>query len=67
MFTPMAVSLLSTLDNIATPCSVKAEGDFLVPPQLDVTFCDIKFLNSFSDNWNIKSLGNRFSCWCFPR
>ena len=43
--------LLSTLDNISTPCSVKADGSFLLPPQLEVAFCDFKFLNSSSLNW----------------
>ena len=32
--------LRRTLDSIATPCSVKARGRFLVPHQLDVTICD---------------------------
>lgn len=50
MLTAIAVSLFKMLESIATPCSVKALGSFLVPPQLDVTFCDIKSLNSFSDN-----------------
>src|SRR6185503_12680124 len=58
IFTPTARSLFSTLDNINTPCSVKAEGSFLLPPQLDVAFCDFKFSNSSLVNWNIKSAGN---------
>src|ERR1700677_1258015 len=58
IFTLTALSLFSTLDNINTPCSVKAEGSFLLPPQLDVAFCDFKFSNSSFVNWNIKSAGN---------
>src|SRR5580692_1962610 len=58
ILTLTALSLFSTLDNINTPCSVKAEGSFLLPPQLDVAFCDFKFSNSSFVNWNIKSAGN---------
>src|ERR1700719_1511602 len=58
IFTLTALSLFSTLDSINTPCSVKAEGSFLLPPQLDVAFCDFKFSNSSFVNWNIKSAGN---------
>lgn len=28
------------------------------PPQLEITICDFKFLNTLSINWNIKSSGN---------
>ena len=30
------------------PCSVKAYGSFLVPPHLDITFCDIMIVFSSS-------------------
>ena len=33
---------------------------FMVPPQLDVPNWNIKFLNSSSVTWNIKSSGKRF-------
>ena len=52
-------SLLRTLDNIATPCSVKAIGIYRRPPQLEVTICDLKFSNSFLLSSNIKSVGKR--------
>ncbi len=50
MLTFIARSEFNTLDSIKTPCSVKTRGSFLRPPQLDVANCDIKFLNSSSDN-----------------
>ena len=34
MFTMAAFSLRSTLDSMATPCSVKARGKYRRPPQL---------------------------------
>jgi len=37
---------LRTLDNMATPFSVKAYGSLRVPPQLDVPKWNIKFFNS---------------------
>jgi len=49
------------------PCSVKARGFFRVPPQFDVTFCDIKFAVTFGrrmpppldvPKWNIKFLNS---------
>ena len=46
IFTAIALELFNTLESIDTPNSVKAYGVFLVPPQLDVTDCDIKFVNS---------------------
>lgn len=46
IFTSMAVLDFKTLLSIATPFSVKANGTLRVPPQLDITFCDIKFENS---------------------
>src|SRR6266404_4376267 len=54
-----ARSLRRTLDNIATPCSVKANGAALRPPQLEITNCDFKFRISAAVSWNIKSRGNR--------
>jgi len=48
MFILIAKSLFNTLDNINTPCSVKAKGAFLRPPQLDVAICDFKLVNSAS-------------------
>jgi|GEM_PF-6027636 len=47
MLTWAARLLLSTPDSIATPCSVKTLGSFLVPPQLDVPKWNFKFSNSF--------------------
>jgi len=35
--------LRSTLESIATPCSVKAKGKARAPPQLEITICDFKF------------------------
>lgn len=52
-------SLFRMPDSMATPCSVKAKGIFLIPPQLDVTICDFKFSNSALFSWNMKSSGNR--------
>ena len=46
MLTFIAVSLFRTLESIATPCSVNANGNFLRPPYLDVTDCDFKILTS---------------------
>lgn len=38
----------STLESIATPCSVKTQGRVRRPPypELDIAFCDIKFVTS---------------------
>lgn len=62
IFTSMAVSLLSKLDNIATPCSVKTFGGFLKPifSLLDITFCDFQSDSSSLVIWNIKSAGKHF-------
>jgi hypothetical protein len=49
-FTRIARLLRSTLDNIATPCSVKAYGLVLRPPQLAVTICDLKSVNSSGES-----------------
>ena len=48
MLTRTAVGERSTLESMATPCSVNAQGSFRWPPcpELDITFCDIKFVNS---------------------
>ncbi len=58
MLTAIACLLFSTLDNMATPCSVNAIGKYLSPPQLEVTICDLKLRNSFLFNLNMKSFGN---------
>ena len=61
ILTSMAQSLFKTLESMATPCSVKTIGGFLVPPLpigFDITDCDIKRLNSCSSNTNMKSSGN---------
>ena len=52
--------LRSTLESIATPCSVKTMGLYLKPilSPLEVTNCDFQFLNPVSVNSNIKSLGS---------
>ena len=64
IFAWTATLLCNRPDNIATPCSVKARGIFLRPPQLDITICDFKFLKSSFSSLNIKSSGNlsRFRC-----
>src|SRR5690606_41712186 len=53
----MASLLLSTDDNMATPCSVKQKGAYLKPnlSELEVTNCDLQSSNSLSDISNIKS------------
>jgi len=52
-----ALLLLSTFASCKTPCSVKTKGKYLLPPQLEVTICDLKFLNSSPFNSNIKCNG----------
>jgi len=59
IFTFTARLLRSTLESMATPCSVNTRGAFLVPPQLDVPNWNIKLSNSSPVRWNIKSLGKR--------
>jgi hypothetical protein len=59
IFTSMAVLLFKMLDSIATPCSVKAIGLYLVPPHLEVPNWLLKFSSSFPVSPNIKSFGNR--------
>src|SRR5947207_15847764 len=59
-FTRTARRLRSTLDNIATPCSVNAYGNVRRPPhELEVTICDLKFETSRFVNRNMKSDGKR--------
>lgn len=54
IFTSIAVSLFNTLDCVATPCSIKANGGFRRPilSRLEIIFCDIRFLNSSSAGTN---------------
>ena len=59
MLISTARSLLRTEDNMATPCSVKANGNLRRPPHLDVTDCDFKLENSEAVNSNMKSAGKR--------
>ena len=56
------------IDDLHPSVQLRSASDFasqlnvhvnLVPPQLDVPFWNIKFLNSFSVSWNIKSTGKR--------
>ena len=47
IFTRIARGLFSTLESIATPCSVNAKGEYLRPPQLEVTICDLKSATSW--------------------
>lgn len=45
---------------IATPCSVKANGKYLVPPLVfEVLILHLKVSHSIFDSSNIKSDGNR--------
>lgn len=60
MFTSIARRLRSTLESIATPCSVNTRGSFRLPPcELEVTNCDFKFAASSRVSLNAKSVGNR--------
>ena len=63
IFTSMARGLWSTPESIPTPSWVKTSGNFFCPPLpfFDIANCDIKDLNSFGTNWNMKSAGNRFA------
>jgi hypothetical protein len=59
-FTRIACRLRNTLDNIATPCSVNAYGSVRRPPhELEITVCDLKFVNSRALTRNMKSAGKR--------
>jgi len=52
IFINIAVWLDNTLDNMATPNSVKQKGIYLKPifsGELEVTICDLQFLNSSTD------------------
>lgn len=42
----IALSLHNILATMVTPCSVNEKDNFWVPPQLDITDCDIKLSNS---------------------
>lgn len=54
----MALGLRSTLESIATPCSVKAHGRLRSPPQLEMPNWHFKLSHSFFVNRNMKSSGN---------
>jgi len=59
MLTRTARSLRSTLESIATPCSVKTRGGVRVPPQLALPEWNLKSSNSALLSLNMKSSGNR--------
>ena len=59
MFTLIVLSLCSTPDSIAIPCSVKALGGVRRPPQVDLPIWNSKFSNSSFVSWNMKSPGKR--------
>src|SRR6266571_961477 len=61
IFAWIARSLLRTVDNMATPCSVKAYGAYRLPPRplFEVAICDLKNAPSSEVSWNMKSFGNR--------
>jgi hypothetical protein len=62
MLTWMARLLRRTLESMATPCSVKANGRYFrccPRPSFKVTICDLKTSASASLTWNMKSSGNR--------
>jgi hypothetical protein len=42
----IARSLRRTAESMATPCSVNTEGGFLLPPQLEITVRDFKWITS---------------------
>ena len=60
----MARLLRRTLDSMAIPCSVTAIGEYRVPPQLEVTVCDLKPANLSLDSAIKKSWGNRSMLRC---
>src|SRR5210317_1603256 len=63
MFTAIAFGLFKTLDNMATPCSVKTYGAYRNPilfEELEVTNWLLQFANSSLVSSNIKSSGKRF-------
>ena len=56
IFMLIALSLFKTLESIETPCSVKANGRYLVPPLcFEVLKLHLKASHSMVDNGNIKS------------
>src|SRR5262249_35507156 len=60
--TSTARLLRNTLDSIATPCSVKANGRYFrwrPRPRFKITNCDLKASCSARVSWNMKSAGNR--------
>src|SRR5947199_10313765 len=58
MFAAIARGLRSTLDSIATPCSVKAYGRYRRPPRdFEVTDCDLKRVASSGVSPKRKSAG----------
>lgn len=61
MFTRIAVGERSTLESIATPCSVKTQGRYRGPPRpsFEVTNCDLKSVSSCAVRRNAKSFGKR--------
>src|SRR5579885_2669605 len=61
MLTRTARRVRSTLDSIATPCSVKAYGAVRRPPRppFEITDCDLKDATSDGANRNMKSAGKR--------
>ena len=60
MFAAIARGLRSTLDSIATPCSVKAYGRYRRPPRdFEVTDCDLKRVASSGVSPKRKSAGKR--------
>jgi hypothetical protein len=54
----MALSLLSTPESMATPCSVNAKGIYRVPPHFDMPIWHLKSSSPDLDSSNIKSTGN---------
>jgi hypothetical protein len=61
--TGVARSLFKTAGQNATPCSVNAIGLYLMPPQLEVTNCDFKFLNSPALYLNMEASSKLIGSW----
>ena len=61
MLTSAARGERSTLESMATPCSVKAMGGWRSPwrSDLEITFCDLQFSSSSLLRTNMKSSGKR--------
>ena len=53
-----AILLFKTVATIATPCSENTNGEVLLPPQLEVAFCDFKISDSSSVNLKQNCSGN---------